>query len=236
MIIAGHQPQYLPYLGIFNKIAKADIFVFADNLQYEKKSWQNRTLIKSNRGEEIVLSIPVKTKQKLYQKINQVEISDHFWMKKHIKTLTCNYSKCIGFDEVFPLIENIFNKKNNFLVDYTIPMMLEVLNLLDIKTDVKFGSLLEIDGNKTELLVDITRKTEGDTYLSGAGAKVYFEKSIFEKENLGHKFNYFSHPVYYQGRSDFLKGMSAIDLLFYNGLEKGREIFWKNINENKSFE
>ena len=74
MIIAGHQPQYLPYLGIFNKIAKADIFVFADNLQYEKKSWQNRTLIKSNRGEEIVLSIPVKTKQKLYQKINRLKL------------------------------------------------------------------------------------------------------------------------------------------------------------------
>ena len=65
--VAGHQPQYLPYLGIFNKIARADKFVFVDHVQFHRKSWQNRTLVIGNGGQEILLTIPVKTKENRFQ-------------------------------------------------------------------------------------------------------------------------------------------------------------------------
>jgi len=235
MVVVGHQPQYMPYLGIFNKIAKSDIFIFADNLQYNKKAWQNQTLIKSIDGREINLKIPVSRKGRLLQKINEVEIIDNYWIAKHLKSIRLNYSKTVGYDEVYPVLDNLINKNNKFLVDYTIPLMLAIMDMLHINTNIKIGSEINISGAKTDLLVDILRKVGGDTYLSGEGAKNYFDKSIFEKMLCKHKYNYFKHPKYFQGNKRFLGNMSAIDLLFYNGKEEGAKIFWDNINENKLF-
>ncbi len=235
MIVVGHQPQYMPYLGIFNKIAKANKFVFADNLQYARRTWQNKTLIKSNDGREITLTVPVQHGN-FYADIKDIKVDGHSWCMKHLKSIRLNYSKTKDFDHIFPFLENIISKQNTYLVDYTIPLMMEFIGLLKINSEIYYGSELEITGEKTELLIDILNKTDCDIYLSGEGAKNYFDKDVFIKNHKKHKFNNFVHPKYFQGYNGFTENLSIIDMFFYNGIEKSVDIFWENINSNNLFE
>ncbi len=231
MIAVGHQPQYIPYIGIFNKIAKSDVFVFCDNLQFTKRTWQNRTLIKGNDGKEVLLSIPVITKNKNFQKISEVRIAGDHWKHKHLKSIELNYKNTEGFNSIFSVLEKHLVQKSSFLIDVTIPIMIDLILELGINTKIKYGSRLGIQGGKTDLLIDICKKTKCDEYISGEGAKDYFEQSIFGREGLTHKFNNFVHPTYYQGRAQFIPGMALLDLLCYEGIEKGKKIFWKNVHK-----
>ena len=235
MIVVGHQPQYLPYIGIFNKIAKADKFVFVENIQLNKKSWQNRTLIKMKKGGICYLIIPVYSKGNFFQNIKDVKIVKNNWRKKHLKTIEQNYNNCIGFNDVFPKIIECYNRNSEFLVDLTIPLMETIMKILNINIPIFYASQLNIHGRKTELLVDICKKTKCNTYLSGQGAKNYFNPIVFEKNNLNHKFNIFQHPKYTQLGGDFVEGIAIIDLIFNEGVSKSRKIFWDNVYEDKTF-
>lgn len=235
MIIVGHQPQYLPYIGIFNKIAKADKFIFVENIQFNKKSWQNRTLIKMKKGGTCYLTIPVYSKGNFFQNIKDAKIVKNNWRKKHLKTIEQNYNNCIGFNDVFPKIIECYNRNSEFLIDLTIPLMEMIMKILNINIPIFHASQLNVHGTKTELLVDICKKTKCHTYLSGMGAKNYFNPEVFKRNSLNHKFNLFSHPKYTQLGDDFVEGIAIIDLLFNEGVNKSNKIFWDNVYEDKTF-
>ncbi|MBI2500098.1 MAG: WbqC family protein [Deltaproteobacteria bacterium] len=228
-IVVGHQPQYLPHLGLFNKIAKGGAFVFVDNVQYQKKSWQNRTLIKGLDGKEISLTIPVQTKGRFSQRIRDVEIVDLHALRKHLKTIRLNYQKTVGYDEVMPRITKWYEQNVKYLVDVTIPLMRECFELLGIQNEIFIGTELGLEKSKTELLIEICQKTNFNTYLSGQGAKDYLQPKLFEDQNLTHLYNEYEPPTYRQTGRNFLKGMFALDLLFNEGTERAREIFWANV-------
>ncbi|MCX7735855.1 MAG: WbqC family protein [Candidatus Kapabacteria bacterium] len=236
MIVTGHQPQYLPYIGLFNKIAKSDIFLFTDNVQFLKESWQSRTIIKSPKDEILYLSINVKTKNRSTQLIKDVEVADLKWQKKHIQTIKQNYSKTQYFDEIFPILEKYYINEIKFLIDITIPLLIEMINLLKINVNIDYCSNLQIDGSKTTALIQKCIKTNSDTYLAGQGGKNYIDIQEFKKNNLNILFNNFVHPVYKQTGQKFLEGMAIIDLFFNEGIENSRKIFWDNINNKPKFE
>lgn len=217
MIAVGHQPQYIPYLGFFNKISQADIFVFVDNVQFNRKSWQQRTLIKYN-GKPLYLTIPVKKKGKRNQRINEVEIIDGVWSKKHWKSISLAYSKTPHFRSYEKDLEAIYSQQWRKLSDFTINMTNYLMNAIGIKHKAKYlGSELGISGEKTSLLMDICKKTGCDTYLSGEGAKSYVDGTQFRQNHLKHIFNNFRPEKYHQYGDGFLEGMGIIDVLFMYG-------------------
>src|ERR1035438_5767651 len=110
MVVAGHQPQYIPYVGFFNKISHADVFVFVDNIQFNRKSWQQRTLIKSNNS-SIYLTIPVSKKRKDDQLINEVEIIDDGWRNKHWRSILLSYGKTPFFNLYKDELESFYKKE-----------------------------------------------------------------------------------------------------------------------------
>lgn len=218
MIVAIHQPQYLPWPGYFNKIIKCDIFVFLDDVQYKKNEWQNRNKIKTARG-EIWLTVPVH--YKFGQKINEVEIDNSiFWAKDHIKTIKINYQKSPFFKDFFPVIEDLLSKKYTKLVEINVASVKSILEYLGIKKQIIMSSALKVETEKTDRLVDICKKLSATVYLSGIGAKGYLEEEKFKKENIKVEFQNFSISVYPQLYGGFISNLSIIDMIFNIGKDE----------------
>ena len=217
MIVAGHQPQYMPYLGFFNKISKADVFVFVDNIQFTRKTWQQRTLIKSD-NKPIYLTIPVKKHGKFDQLINEVEIIDDGWRKKHWKSICLSYSKTPYFNLYKGALEEFYNKEWFLLNDFCSALLRYLIDSIGIKfKKIYRSSELNITGEKTDLLIDICQKTGCDTYLSGIGSKNYVEEGKFKEVGLTHIINDYKPIQYAQYGRPFIDGMAIIDVMFMYG-------------------
>jgi hypothetical protein len=219
MILSLHQPQYLPWLGYFDKIAKSDCFVFLDCVQYKKREFQNRNKIRTKDG-WIWLTVPVISKSKGFQLINEVLINNSIgWQNKHLKSIICCYKNAKYFNEHIGFFENIYNKKFEKLIDINLAIIYYLLEQFSIKTKIFFESSLSISTKKTQRIIDICKKLNADTYLSGIGGKDYLDEELFEKENIKLIYQDFKHPVYKQCYEPFIPYMSAIDFLFNCGKE-----------------
>jgi hypothetical protein len=215
MLIAIHQPQYLPWLGYIDKIDKADVFVILDNVQYKKNEWQNRNRIKTAQGCQW-MTVPV-----LYrfpEKINEVRINNkENWSRKHLQALITNYSNSTFFDNYRSFFDDIFSHNWNRLVDINIEIIKFLISTLDLKTKLVIASDLKLREEPTERLVDICKILDGNKYLAGKDGNKYMNLELFEEEGIEVIFQDFKHPVYQQLFGDFEPYMSAIDLLFNYG-------------------
>lgn len=219
MKIAIHQPEYLPWLGFWNKISKCEMFVLLDNTQFRKNYFQNRNRIRTA-NEWTWLTVPVFTKDKATQQINEVEINnvtDVNWQKKHWKTIEQNYQKTPYFNEYKDIFQRFYLKKWTKLADLNISVIYAIKEILGIKTEIVIGSSLNVSGERSDLLLDICKKVGATTYLSGRFGKEYLEESKFKKENIEVIFQEFNHPVYKQVFKPFIPEMSIIDVIFNEG-------------------
>lgn len=226
-IVSIHQPGYFPWLGYLDKVNKSDKFVVLDNVQFNDAAYQNRNLFIDNTGKKHLLTIPVYKKDYLKKTIKDLKISDNKWQKKHYNFLFFNYKKHPYFEEVISKINYIYEKKYIFLVDVLIDSMTSVFELLDIKTEILLASEMNINNDlkKEELVIDIVKKIGGEVYLSGQGAKVYQIEENFAKEGIKLIYQNFTHPKYNQlYTKEFIPGLSSLDLLFNEGIEKSRKI------------
>jgi len=213
------QPSYIPWLGYFNKIAKSDIFVVLDNVQYKKREYQNRNRIRTKQG-WLWLTVPVITKEKFFQKINEVEIDNTAdWKEKHFETIKVNYSHAKFYKDYIGFFENCFQKDWQKLQDLNMEIINFALQVLDIKTPLKLESELQIEGTSTQRIVNICKKLSANTYLSGSGGKDYMNESLFQNENIGLEYQSFTHPRYEQVYPGFEPYMSIIDLILNHGQE-----------------
>ena len=235
MIISGHQPEYLPYLGFFYKMAKADKFIFVDHVQFLKKSFQNRNRIRTTPGSQgwTWLTVPVITHGKRYQKINEVEIDNSApWGKKHWKTICLNYKKTPFFNMYRGFFEKLYSKNWRKLVDLNETITHYLKKELGIKTPIAKSSDHNFKGQKTDLLIEMCKEFKADTYLSGPGAKCYIEEEKFKENGLKHIFSNFKHPIYSQRVKPFLSNLSVIDLLFNCGPKSLNIILGKNQDDS----
>jgi hypothetical protein len=215
MLIAIHQPQYLPWLGYLDKIDKADVFVILDNVQFKKNEWQNRNRIKTSQGCQWI-TVPV-----LYrfpEKISEVRINNREnWGRKHLQALITNYSKSPFFENYKNIFENIFNRNWDRLVDINIEIIKFLITALDLKTRLVIASDLKLREEPTERLIDICKTLESNKYLAGQDGNKYMNLELFDKEGIEVIFQDFKHPVYNQLFENFEPYMSVIDLLFNCG-------------------
>jgi len=218
MIVSIHQPQYLPWLGYFDKIERSDIFVFLDNVQFKKNEWQNRNKIKTSEGWQW-LSVPVI--HKFMQKISEVKINNTVWWgKKHLNALITNYSKAPFFKDHEEFFEQTYGQDWDVLVDINISMIEYLVKALGLsgKKLVK-ASEYESREEPTARLVDICMQLGGDVYLSGKDGASYMNLDEFAKEGIKVIFQDYKHPNYPQLYGSFEPYMSVVDLLFNCGPE-----------------
>lgn len=221
MIIAIHQPQYLPWLGYLDKIDRADIFVLLDSVQYKKNEWINRNRIKTASGPQWI-TVPVSYNHP--EKIMNVKIDNKTkWGKKHLHALITNYSKSDYFEKHRPFFEEIYSRTWEKLSELNIHIIKYLLKAFDIKTDLALASDFKLSEEPTERLIDICKILKAKTYLSGSQGKNYLNTKRFLEENIDVVFQDFKHPVYQQLYGDFLPNMASVDLLFNHGT-KANEI------------
>lgn len=222
------QPTYIPWIGYFAMIDAVDIFIFLDNVQLEKRSWQIRNRIKQRGYEELLLSIPVHTVGRDDTKILDATFATTTWIDKHLLSIKYNYKKAQFYEEIISLLEKQYYKQINKLADFNINFITSICDYLGIRTKfARSSELKDISGNKDELLVSICKKISINTYLSAKSSSLYIEKfrkgGAFSASNITLEYQNYKHPVYKQLGHDFIPYLSIVDLLFNNG-KKSLEI------------
>jgi hypothetical protein len=218
MIVAVHQPQYLPWLGFFDKIDSADVFVLLDNVQFKKNEWQNRNKIKTAQGWQW-LTVPVMYKH--LQLINEVIINNGVnWKHKQRQAILSNYKKAAYHDLLEGFFEDIFSLPWEFISELNIDAVKRLVEILGINTPIYIASdLVEFPKDPDERLIAITKHFGADTYLAGAGGRGYMDLDKYEKSGIKVIFQDFIHPVYNQLFGEFEPFMSVVDLIFNHGDE-----------------
>jgi len=230
MICAIHQPNFFPWLGYFNKINRADVFVFLDEVSYAKSSksmgtWGNRVKILAGR-QPCWISAPL-IREPGQQQINEVRINtSEPWQDKLIKTFTYNYKKTKHFSEVLKFLSGLLFFSSDKISTFNIHCILELCKLLDLKCNFIQQSKLQTEHSSTELLIELTKKVGATTYLCGGGASGYQKDDLFQPAGLDLVYQKFKHPVYPQLGKEFHPGMSIIDVLFNCGTDGTRDIIF----------
>ena len=219
MIIAIHQPNYLPYLGFFEKMKQSDIFVIYDDAQFNKEDFQHRNKIRIYHGWKY-LTVPVEKKRMPIVDIrikNELLIKGISWQEAHLKEIRDNYIDTPYYASHEDNLEAVYTDKYNRLIDLNMNLIRFFRAAFNIKTKIVFASELGFTSISTKRLVDITDALGGDVYLSGPAGRDYLDISLFESGDIDVKFQDFKHPVYKQRYDGFIPNMSAIDALFNVG-------------------
>ena len=218
MIVAVHQPQYLPWLGYFDKIRQADIFCYLDSVQYKKNDWQNRNRIKTSQGWQW-LTVPVRFKYP--EKICEVKINPTVkWRQKHLQALITNYRRAPFFDRYIDIFEQIYSEDWKSVAELNICFVERLKEALGLgpKTTIR-SSQLELREDPTDRLIDICKTAKADTYLSGQDGVQYMDLERFKAHGIQVVIQDYKHPVYPQLFNGFESHMSVVDLLFNCGPE-----------------
>ncbi|MFO0358098.1 MAG: WbqC family protein [Sphingobacteriaceae bacterium] len=231
MIVTIHQPDFMPWLGLFNKINSADEFIILDHVTNNPKAaefWCRRVKMLIG-GKEHWMSVTLKKEQhNTFIPINQMELDmDEKAIKKFIQSIELNYKRAPYFTEIFYLVENYFllngsnlNQKNSWFIK-------EVMNKLKINTSFFHSSELHPEYTSNEMLIDILKKRKANVYLCGNGSASYQKDELYHNEGIEVRYNKFIHPEYVQFNSPtFIKGLSVIDALMNLGF-KGTASFFK---------
>jgi len=222
--------MYLPWLGLFDRIYKSDVFVMLDNVNYSKNYFINRNKIKTHNG-WTWLTVPIISKGHFGQLISDVKIDNtKKWQEQHWKSIYYSYSKAQHFKKFENLIKPYYEKDAEYLCELNIKLMLEILKALGIKTKVVMASELKAKGKKEELILNICKDLGATEYLSGPSGKDYLNPETWDKNGIRLEFQYYSHPVYPQLYGEFMQEMSIIDLMFNCG-DESLKILSNQINK-----
>ena len=221
MILTGHQPNYLPYPGFFDKIAQADAFLIVDTVQFVKRGpfgWIHRNRIRTAQGWQW-LSLPVKTHGKFHQRICDAELDNRLpWRRKHLRSLSLSYAKAPHFGEHREFFQDLYGREWQRLAPICEEIIRYLIGAFGLEAEVFRLSDRDVGGKGTDLIVNFCREYGADTYISGMHGRDYLDLPAFEKAGIQVVFQDYQSPVYPQCHSgEFIPGLSAIDLLFNVG-------------------
>ena len=214
--MAGHQPNYLPWLGFFDKMSKCDVFVIEDDVQFIYHEFQNRNKIKTSNGIKW-LTVPVKEGRKR-KKFSEIFISNEKnWSRRHWLNLKNSYGKSPYWNEFCDFFEETYEKKWNKLIDLNLYLIKGIMDFLNIETKLVLASSINVSGKKNDLIIAQCKALGAKTYLSGAGARTYLDIDKLEREGIKVVFQEFEHPIYPQLWGEFAHNLSVVDYLFCAG-------------------
>ncbi len=219
MILAAHQPAFLPWLGYLHKMAIADVFVVMDDLQYEAQNFQNRNRVKLNSGAGW-LTVPVERGSQsdsiLQKRIQNGGNPKQHWQRRAWITLKTHYGRASYFSDYAEELEDVFTRPWNSLFELDWHMLTLARRWLGITTPVLRSSELALIGQRSERIVDMCRKVGAHSYLSGSGGSSgYLELEAFAEAGLAVAWQQFRHPLHQQRYPElgFISHLGFIDLL-----------------------
>jgi hypothetical protein len=214
------QPSYIPWRGVFDQIQKADLFIFYDDVQYDKHGWRNRNQIKTAQGKQW-LTIPVHSKGVTSgTPIKDVRIDwSKPWAKNHMKALTFAYAKTPHFASYAPWLDSVFGRRDEFLADFTIWLTIEIARKIGIdQTRFMRSSEIEgVEGQKTDRLIQILKQVRATHYLSGPSARDYIEQEKFDSAGIALSYIEYDYPEYGQLYPPFDPYVTILDAMFMLG-------------------
>ncbi|HEU0036261.1 MAG TPA: WbqC family protein [Kofleriaceae bacterium] len=224
MIVAAHQPSYLPWLGYLDKLAKADVFVVMDDLQYEAQNFQNRNRIKVNHGPHW-LTVPLlrgsQSDRVLDKRIDNTGFGGrHHWQSRTWRTLVTHYGRAPYFTRYAPELEDVYRRRWDALVELDLHLLDLARTWLGITRPIVRASSLGLRGAKTARIIDLCTRLHASVYLSGRGGSIgYLDVEALSRAGISTVWQQFQHPVYpqrYPGVG-FVSHLAFLDLLFNCG-------------------
>ncbi len=224
MILSAHQSAYLPWLGLLHKIARSDLFVYLDAVQFEKNSFSNRNRIKTPQG-PLWLTVPVKAQGHTSATLNDLLIDEaQPWRSKHLKAIAANYRRAPHFEACFAKLTKLLDTATATTTTTTAdrpPLTLADFCWQELQFWLaEFGihhprllrqSALEPTGRKSDLVLDLCRQLRADQYLSGALGRDYLRLDDFSAAGIAVSFQQFQQPAYPQRWGEFMPALSVVD-------------------------
>ena len=222
MIIAIHQPHFLPWLGYLHRMAQVDAFVLLDHVQFERRNYQNRTMIRMN-GAAHWLTVPV-VQRSQQERIVDKEVDNgkdeaRYWGRQCATTLQHVYGKAAFYREYAPALRAILEKRYTKLVDLNQATLDFLRDAFGVRTPLVRSSELNVGGHRADLVLEICKAVGADRLLAGmGGSRGYLNVEDFARQGVRIEWHQFQHPIYPQpGPQPFVPGLSAIDMLFQVG-------------------
>lgn len=227
MKIGALQTAYLPWLGFFDQIARCDLFVIFDDLQYTKKDWRNRNKIKTPSG-PMWLTVPIASSGAINKRICQVQISyQEEWQSRHWRALKFNYSRAPHFNQYSDFFRRLYQTKEKHLATLNRRIIDYCIDRLGITTEILYSadSQIEEDYRKScqglmdpnLRIVHLCERFGADRFLEGSSGKAYIDLELLRDAGVILEFHDYDHPKYRQQFGEFIPYLSIVDLLFNEG-------------------
>ncbi len=201
-----HQPEYIPWVNFFLRLKNCDIFVILDDVQFSRRSFQNRNVIINN-NKQIYLTVPVK-KSIINTKINEIKIDySTNWIEKHLRSLELSYKKSKFFNYIYDDFAKILNLKFEHLSELNITILKHLIKKLELNCEICLNSTFSFNSKKSDLILEICKQVEASEYITGEGSKNYLKNENFKKNKIDIKFI----------NNKFKYNLSIIDYLFKHG-------------------
>jgi hypothetical protein len=218
------QPSYIPWRGYFHQIYKADVFIFYDDVQYDKNGWRNRNRIKTRNG-PLWLTIPMLHRGSVSEHIPILDMHIDWskdWARKHWLSIQQAYSKSPYFEQYASELEPFFQRKDELLVDFTIDLTIVIARMLGIK-ETRFlrSSTYNTSSAKTGRLVELLTQVGATHYISGPAARDYLDEGQLARVGISLEYMVYQYPEYEQLYPPFDPQVSILDLLFMTGPQAG---------------
>ncbi|GMW00718.1 MAG: hypothetical protein AMXMBFR84_18550 [Candidatus Hydrogenedentota bacterium] len=216
MIAGIHQLHYLPWLRYIEKMARCDVFIVLDNIQYNKNGWQNRNRIKTANG-PLLLTVPVHAR--LGDTLDQVAINNAVpWRKKHRASIEQAYRHAPFFDAYWPPLAAVYEHEWAMLNDLNRAMIDWYVRALGIGSRIVYASELNALGTATERLINLMKAVDGTRYYSGAYAlEQYLDAEALAAAGIGLVIQEWRAPEYPQLHGPFVRDLSILDMMFHCG-------------------
>lgn len=241
MKVAIQQPHYFPWVGYFDKMAKADCFVLMDSVQLEKRSNMLRNRVIDPNGNMKFISIQGNYhgyQHMEYRQMPTVNIEE--WTTEHLNVLKNYYKDAPYIEEIIPILNQFYCGEYATVCEWTCASIWLIRDILEVTTPLIYQSDLAYDRaqKKSDLILELCKASHANFYLSGRGASVeYLNREKFVENNIKIVFQDFTHPIYPQIHTpEFVPGISILDMLFNCGIEESRRIFWENVRSTHEFD
>lgn len=217
MNVSIHQPDYIPYLGLFYKMYHSDVFIHLDDAQFSNQAAHNFNRIKTPQG-ECRLRFPVE--MKFGDPINAVRPKDELrWKEKHLKTIEMNYTKAPYFKQLFPEIKEVYMQKYDNVADLNIAINTFIADKFGIRPKFFRSSDMDIHTGREQRVIDLCVAAGGTRYISGTGARVYQQEEHFTSRGIELVYSDYRPITYPQVWKGFLENMSVLDYIFNCGYD-----------------
>jgi hypothetical protein len=221
------QPSFIPWRGFFHQIQKADVFVFYDDVQYDKHGWRNRNRIKTATGSRW-LTVPVLHRGNVEHAIpiKDIRIDTHAdWRRKHLLSIESSYAKAPFFARYAPYVREVYGREWELIADLTIDTTIALARELGLATRFVRSSELGVAGDRNSRLVEILRTIGVTHYITGPSARSYMDEGLFAAAGISIEYVSYTYPEYPQLHPPYDPHVSILDLLFMTGPDAGRFIW-----------